>query len=261
MKRIVSGLIRFLLRPFGLDVTRQSELEKLKAGKPAAFDMAMLLSMPAEHATLFVQCLPDSKSQLRQDLFVLSQLDFRQNGYFVEFGATNGLELSNTYLLEKRFGWKGILAEPALCWREALRHNRSAHIENDCVWKVSGASLTFNEVSAAEFSTITNYSGSDHHKATRQTGKTYNVHTISLNDLLVKYDAPRHMDYLSIDTEGSEFEILNSLDFDKYSFGVITCEHNYTPMREKIFALLTGHGYTRKFQSLSQFDDWYVKSA
>jgi hypothetical protein len=85
------------------------------------------------------------------------------------------------------------------------------------------------------------------------------VSTISLNDLLSKHNAPKHIDYLSIDTEGSEFEILNSFDFSSHSFGVVTVEHNFTPVRQKIFELLSGHGYTRQFENLSKFDDWYVK--
>ncbi len=82
--------------------------------------------------------------------------------------------------------------------------------------------------------------------------------TISLNDLLEKFDAPKNIDYLSIDTEGSEYAILESFDFERRRFSVITCEHNFTPEREKIYELLTRKGYERKYESLSQFDDWYV---
>ena len=199
-----------------------------------------------------------SKAQLKQDIFVLSELDCKTGGYFVEFGATNGVDLSNTYLLETKFGWTGILAEPAKVWAEALTKNRKCHIDYDCVWSTSGEVLEFNEVNAAELSTISTFSGVDEHAATRTSGTKYPVTTISLLDLLKKYNAPRTIDYLSIDTEGSEFEILSAFDFDAYQFRVITCEHNYTPMREKIYNLLTSKGYTRKFPNLSHFDDWYV---
>ena len=79
------------------------------------------------------------------------------------------------------------------------------------------------------------------------------------HDLLEKYNAPKYIDYLSIDTEGSEYEILKNFDFEKYVFKIITIEHNYTSMRDKIFTLLTSKGYKRKYENLSQFDDWYVK--
>ncbi|AKK30257.1 hypothetical protein AB431_05185 [Mycobacterium sp. EPa45] len=205
-----------------------------------------------------LQYLPSSKAQLRQDLFVLSCLGFKTGGFFVEFGATNGLDLSNTYLLEKEFNWTGILAEPARCWHGPLRENRSASIETNCVWRDSTSSLLFNEVRSAEYSTVSTYSGTDSHVEIRRIGREYQVETISLMDLLEKHNAPEVIDYLSIDTEGSEFEILEAFDFSKYKFRVITCEHNYTPMREKILELLSAKGYSRVFQEITYFDDWYI---
>ena len=63
---------------------------------------------------------------------------------------------------------------------------------------------------------------------------------------------------MSIDTEGSEFEILSAFNFEKYKFKVITCEHNFTSNGEKIFNFLTKKGYVRKYNNISKFDDWYV---
>lgn len=80
-----------------------------------------------------------------------------------------------------------------------------------------------------------------------------------MNDLLIKHKAPKYIDYLSIDVEGSEYEILNAFDFNLYSIGVITVEHNFSAQREKIFTLLTSKGYKRKYENLSYWDDWYVK--
>ena len=73
-----------------------------------------------------------------------------------------------------------------------------------------------------------------------------------------KYNAPKNIDYLSIDTEGTEFEILSNFDFSKHSFHVITCEHNYTPICQRIFKLLSNNGYVRQYEELSKWDDWYV---
>ena len=199
-----------------------------------------------------------SKSQLKQDIFVLEELNFKRNGYFVEFGATNGIDLSNTYLLEKEFEWTGILAEPAKVWAKELVKNRNCHVELNCVWSESEKTLEFNEASSSELSTINSFSDKDSHADSRVAGNRYDVSTISFFDLLKKYNAPKIIDYLSIDTEGSEYEILNAFDFDAYQFRTITCEHNYTPMREKIFELLSLNGYVRKYKYKSFFDDWYT---
>ena len=107
-------------------------------------------------------------------------------------------------------------------------------------------------------STIERFSSSDHHRNLRKNGESYLVETLSLNDFLIKYNAPNVVDYLSIDTEGSEYAILENFNFNKYKFRVITVEHNYTKNRQKIFDLLTNNGYLRKYEELSMFDDWYV---
>jgi hypothetical protein len=79
-------------------------------------------------------------------------------------------------------------------------------------------------------------------------------------DLLEEHGAPPEIDYLSIDTEGSEYDILESFDFQKYHVSVITCEHNYSPMRDKLYSLFQKNGYKRKYEHISQFDDWFVRA-
>jgi hypothetical protein len=87
------------------------------------------------------------------------------------------------------------------------------------------------------------------------------VETVTLSDLLKSHNAPTVIDFLSIDTEGSEFEILNSFDFKEYSFNFICVEHNYTNKRDRIFDLLTSNGYRRILSHISKWDDWYCKNS
>ena len=204
--------------------------------------------------------LDKSRGQIYQDLFALMYNNFKTNGYFVEVGGCEGFKISNTYLLEKTFNWSGIIVEPAKYWHADLIKNRSCNIDLGCVWSESNQKVMFNETDEAdiEFSTIDTFSSADQYASRRSNGNKYPVDTISLLDLLKKYNAPSQIDYLSIDTEGSEFEILNNFDFDQYKIKVITCEHNYSPNRELIYNLLTGKGYTRMFSILSQWDDWYI---
>jgi FkbM family methyltransferase len=264
MTHFIKNLIKSWMQYCDIGITRYSNLQALLKAKSDLIeknkttdDIEFLLALPSEHCPQLLRVIRKSKSQFRQDLFVLSHLDFKRDGFFVEFGATNGIELSNTFLLEKEFGWNGILAEPAKCWHARLKNNRSAHIDYNCVWSESNSLINFND--ADIMSRINLCSGTDNFGEARANGNYYAVKTISLNDLLAKYGAPHHIDYLSIDTEGSEFPILHSLDFSKYSFSVITCEHNFTPTREKLFSLLTRNGYLRVHEDLSKCDDWYVK--
>jgi len=267
MRNVIERIANESLKKFDIRIVKRSYIKQLEKNLKAANVMKMLLECPLREDlpcgpqdAKLLKALRHSRSQLGQDLFALSYLGFRPGGYFVEFGATNGIDLSNSYLLETQFGWNGIVAEPARRWHTDLRKNRICHIETNCVWRESDSVLTFNEADSGEYSTIDSYSSSDENSQKRRNGQTYSVETISLKDLLDKYKAPGTIDFLSIDTEGSEYEILRNFEFNKYQFRVITCEHNYGPEREEIFALLTGHGYVRKFEELSTFDDWYVKT-
>ena len=196
------------------------------------------------------------KSQIYQDIFVLYTLNWKRNGFFVEFGSTNGFDLSNSYLLEKDFGWKGILCEPASVWKDDLKKNRNSILDFRCVWKTSGKTLDLIVPNKAEFSKISILKN----QKSLNVDQSEKVETVSLIDLLNTYNAPKNIDYLSIDTEGSEYEILEAFDFSKYRISIITCEHNFSKEREKILKLLNKNGYQRVFQGLSRWDDWYIKS-
>ncbi len=199
-----------------------------------------------------------SKSQLGQDVLALAVTGVNEKGFFVEFGATDGLRLSNTFLLERDFGWTGILCEPAKVWHKDLINNRSCVVDNRCVSSHSGLLVNFAEAPDAEYSTISEFRDQDRHGSARKGSSVYQVKTVSLRDLLITHNAPTRINFLSIDTEGSEYTILEDFDFTEYKFDLICVEHNYTINQEKIYTLLTANGYKRIHTELSQWDDWYV---
>jgi FkbM family methyltransferase len=258
----VKGAISACRKPLDIAITRSGSLDalryRLETWRRNLKTRGFVQSCPSGQRDRIEKLTARSKAQNRQDLFVLSELDFKKDGFFVEFGAAGGIEDSNTYLLEEEFGWRGILAEPARAFHERLRANRRAEISTKCVWSESGKLVTFNEANWAYLSTVDTFSARDSWAERRQSGRTYDVETISLTDLLAEFRAPAEIDYLSIDTEGTELKILQSFDFAKHRISVITCEHNFTPDRELIRALLEGHGYVRKREQLSRYDDWYV---
>lgn len=106
---------------FGLGVARYNRLQKKLS---AAKDLEKLLQYNSWNTELLLQYLGKSKSQIRQDLFVLSHLGFKKNGFFVEFGATDGLRFSNSHLMEKEFGWSENLYDViiSLCITEIKIH-------------------------------------------------------------------------------------------------------------------------------------------
>lgn len=242
---------------FNYTLIRKAKLALLEQRAPAYFDLQFIRAMPPKHQSRCLEMLDASHSQLRQDLFGLSMLDFKENGFFVEFGGTDGVEWNNSLLMEQKFGWNGILAEPARQWHAELKKNRRATIDTRCVWKASGEHLDFTETPRGANSSITQFV-----KKRRQLrGTTYQVETITLNDLLEQHDAPAVVDFLSVDTEGSEFDILNAVDYDRWSFRVMVVEHNMAPQRQDIFKLLTSKGYRRVLEDVSRFDDWYMLDA
>jgi FkbM family methyltransferase len=140
----------------------------------------------------------------------------------------------------------------------ALRANRSCAVDTRCVWTDTGQKLTFNETRDAELSTIDAFSGSEYFSKSRKSGYCYDVLTVSLNDWLREHGAPPQIDYISVDTEGSEFHILKAFEFSKYHISIMSVEHNYSSTRESVLKLMTSTGIVRVFESLSMWDDWYV---
>lgn len=213
----------------------------------------------ADSARLWLtQELNSSYSQIQQDLIALMITNQMSNGYFVEFGAASGTSGSNTYLLEKTYGWNGIVCEPARVYRSDLDKSRSCNIDYRCVYSSSGLEVDFLESKTSMLSTILGYEQQDSLSKDRKISRLYKVQTVSLNDLLHEYNAPKHINYMSVDTEGTELEILSNLNFSKYSFDFLSIEHNSEVQENEIERLLSANGYVRVLRSLSRFDSWFV---
>ena len=247
--------VKALLAKAGVYVSSQKKQNRI-LGELHGFEKIFktileLRGIPAEHA----------KSQIGQDVAALLINGFKRDGFFVEFGASNGVDLSNTALLERQFGWSGILAEPSPPWHDALKANRTCQIDTRCVWRSSGDTIEFDVVAVGELSTISAFHDSDRHRKIRSDFSRVNVETVSLADLLDQHDAPKVIDYLSVDTEGSEYDILSAFDFSTREFNFISVEHNYMPSRERVADLMKEVGYQQVFAGLSKWDDWFMPAS
>ena len=192
-------------------------------------------------------------SQLGQDRDVLQ---IYNKGYYVEVGASDGIELSNTYALELK-GWKGICVEPIPARYEKLVKNRNAICVNKAVYHTSDVEVVFSISNTYDLlSGIKDYLTAYKDKVlSNHTDIT--VETKTLNDILNDASAPLFIEYLSLDTEGTELEILKSVDLKKYTFGIIDVEHNFQePIRSQIREYLESYGYALYYTN--KWDDRYI---
>lgn len=199
------------------------------------------------------------KSQLGQDMFALAMNGFMRGGYFVEVGAHHSSQLSNTWLLEKEYGWQGLLLEPNPSAHEDLRVERSARLVPKAAWNRSGDRLTFNATADSALSMLADLKQTDKHD--RSNFKALDVETITLDDACAQNGAPNTIHYISIDVEGAEVEVLDGLDLRKRDVRAFTIEFNHDEARLAAYdERLVAAGYRRVLDIVSDFDAWYVKA-
>lgn len=192
-------------------------------------------------------------SQIDQDK-VLNEYFFKnkQEGMFIEIGAHNGITYSNTYFFEKALGWKGICLEPMPNEFEKLKVNRTCECINACVSKVEGivpfVLIDCPRVNTAMLSGMLDTYDPRHLARIKieiaQYGGSYkiiNVPSVRL-DTILKDRGITQIDYLFIDTEGSEFDILKTINFDEVQISAISIENNYNDKQMRAF--LTSKDFT-----------------
>lgn len=183
-----------------------------------------------------------SYAQAGQDEWVHSIIG--DSGYFVDIGAHDGVVHSNSYVLEQ-LGWDGVCVEPNPAACEQLWHNRQCAIN---------ASL------------ISNHDGSMSFDGTRVAVGGWPVRCLRLCRLLELCDAPDVIDYLSVDVEGHELEVLDGMDFDRWHVRLLTVEHNLycdgPDRKNAIYDRLTAHGFKRVREDViaegyGPYEDWW----
>lgn len=188
-------------------------------------------------------------SQFGQDQFVYENF-FKGNkeGVFVEIGAHDGISFSNTYFFEKELGWKGFCIEPIPEIFEKLKNNRTAKCIQGCISDKKGtAEFLRIEGSSEMLSGLKEKYHPSHlkriEKEIQESGgekKVIQVPCFSFNDFAASNQITR-IDYLSLDTEGGEWEILQSIDFQTVDIDTISVENNYNDKRFHQF--LSSKGY------------------
>ena len=207
----------------------------------------------------------ESFSQHGQDRFVYETFfkDRTEKGTYVDIGAYDGVKFSNSFFFERHLGWRGICIEPLPNAFEKLKANRTALCLNCAISDHSGVG-NFVDVDMGKFEKM--YSGlwanydPRHLDVLRQDAERAKVIQVDIRRLEEVLDAygMRRVDYMSIDTEGSELKILKDIDLGAYDVRVLSVENNYGDPEIRRVLVEAGYHLVHVF---SGFDELYVKES
>jgi FkbM family methyltransferase len=188
--------------------------------------------------------------QIYQDLIAYLLFKGKPDGFFIDIGANDGISISNTYVLEN-LGWKGICIEPQPDVFIELEKNRRCDCYNVALFSQASDSMEFLQVKQdpGYKNAINGGSGIkgvmpyNLKKKLKNYGeiKTIKVKTMAFAEIMKNYPGINYIDFMSIDTEGAEMNILKMIDFSKYHFGLIAIENN-TP-RDTMQKYMRQRGY------------------
>jgi FkbM family methyltransferase len=207
-----------------------------------------------------------SYSQIGQDVYYIENISkHKRNGLFLDIGANDGIYTSNTAKLEFEYGWTGICIEANSDLISELAKNRpNSKIVNSAVWS-SDTNLIFEipesnykDIKGNLLSRISGIPGNEKHFKTHFNSnvKTVNVSAKTVTKILegiIKF--PITIDYMSLDVEGAELEVLKGIDFNKIEIKFMTVEHgNRLGYADKIIEFLKDYGY-----KVHRFNQWDVE--
>lgn len=193
----------------------------------------------------------DYYGQHGEDFLVHALLGDGSDRFFVDIGAFDGVHLSNSRALA-RAGWSGICVEAHPGFFGHLQRNRpdAINVHAACVGAGAGSTVTFKCEELGLLSGITPEGTADLAGRYARRGmifrgfETVTVPAVTLNDLLATHAGDRrHIDLLSIDTEGNEAEILADFDFGRWAVAVVIVEANTDDDRARLVDLMRRRGY------------------
>jgi FkbM family methyltransferase len=191
---------------------------------------------------------PFFQGQADQDVLAYLYFKGKGEGFFLDIGAYDGKAYSNTYILEQ-IGWKGVCLEPLPDVFARLRRNRRCDCYNLAMSDESGEGADFIRAAGVEtLSGLESKMAPGHQDwiiREKGTVEHIKVNTITFGDLMSRYPGISLVDFLSLDVEGAEMSILESIDFSVYRFGLISIESiDETPGEsEKLRAFMREKGY------------------
>ena len=182
------------------------------------------------------------KSQCGQDKIVSRLLKGQRNGYFLDLAANDATYLSNTYLLEKDLGWRGLCVEPNPTYWPRLAQRKGCTVVAAVVGDAIGEEVQFvmhENARAASGGIVDGDRFDNKQERPKTSAKPMKLFTTTLADILARFDVPTTIDYFSLDVEGAEYFIMKNFPFDRYTVKLFTIERP----KQELIDLLYNHGY------------------
>jgi len=201
-------------------------------------------------------------SQVGQDKWVCEELNYKKDGYFLDIGSHDGVWYSNTYCLEKELNWSGICVEAKKETFDLLAANRNCVCVNKAIYSKNGlikfaaTSMDYEGVKACLQAQVVSNS-------------SFFVQAITMETLIKENDVPNFIDYVSIDVEGADYDVLLGFPFDTHKVGLWTIEDNaYIDggrLKEKIKKIMIKNGYKmvserKQSDRVNSFETWWTNT-
>ncbi len=205
--------------------------------------------------------LSDFKSQFGQDKYLFETFLNHKDGFFVDVGAHDGVYLSNTFCFEDKLGWSGICVEPSKeSSRRLVLGRKNSKVFNCCAspLELENQLVRYREHTRLEIShTIFEdlYESPNYAKELEMEDNKYwdrLKKCKSLGSILNESNINKKIDYISIDTNGSEFLIIKDFPFEKWNVEVFTIANDAylgglkEENRNKTKSLMESNGYILK---------------
>ena len=197
-------------------------------------------------------------SQVGQDKWVCEYFKYKREGFFVDIGAADGVDLSNTLYLEKELGWNGICIEALKENFDKLVKNRTVICEHKAAYHKAKTVYFLgdgNDGLGGYIAGPNNY--------------TEMVEAVRIEDILKAHNAPKIIDYISLDIEGKEVQALMGFPFNEYEVILWTIEHNLhggftgQMLKAGIKEIMEANGYVILVENVGTapqypMEDWWI---
>lgn len=189
-------------------------------------------------------------SQAGQDDWVLKNTKhYYGTPYFLDMGAYNGVNFSNTCKLEEA-GWNGLCIEANPTNFKYLEMYRKCPCVNIAIATYTGILKMSDDSSSSQ----------------RSENGEVDVPCDTIRNILIKNNVPKYIDYISSDLERMDAEIWETFPFDEYSFGLATVEHclyeGNNNFKERIMKVMLENGYVLARENVecdnNPYEDWYM---